>query len=370
MTADLIPLVDLGIQHRRIADEIAPEIEAVMAATTFVNGPPVAAFEQEFARFSGVDHCVGVANGTDAVELALRAVGVGPGDAVIVPANTFIATAEAVVRAGAQPVLVDCDPVHQLIDLDAAVALADRRRARAVVAVDLFGQCARLDDLAGALEGTGCVLIEDAAQSQGATHLGRGIGGAATAAATSFYPGKNLGAYGDAGAVVTNDGELADRVRLLADHGSRTRHVHEVVGVNSRLDTLQAVVLRAKLRRLAGWNDERRAAAAHYQRALAGTAALLPAAADGNVHVWHLFVVRVPERDRVLAALHAAGIGAGIHYPVPIHLQPAFAHLGHRAGDFPRAEAAATEILSLPLFPGITTEQQDRVVDTLREALS
>jgi len=370
MTAEPIPLVDLGLQHRQIADEIGPELEAVMAATAFVNGPPVAAFEQEFARFSGVDHCVGVANGTDAVELALRAVGVVPGDDVVVPANTFIATAEAVVRAGARPVLVDCDPVHQLIDVDAAVALAEQHRVRAVIAVDLFGQSAPLDDLAGALDGTGCVLVEDAAQSQGATHHGRGIGATAAVAATSFYPGKNLGAYGDAGAVVTNDGDVADRVRLLGDHGSRVRYVHEVVGVNSRLDTLQAVVLRAKLRRLAAWNDERRAAATHYHQALAGTTVALPTTAPGNEHVWHLFVVRVPDRDSVLDLLHAHGIGAGIHYPVPIHLQPAFAHLGHGPGDFPHVEAAAGEILSLPLFPGITADQQDRVVDGLLRAVS
>lgn len=369
MTEPPIPLVDLGIQHRRIADEIRPALDAVLEATAFVKGPAVEAFEREFAAYVGTDHCVGVANGTDALELALRAVGVGTGDRVVLPVNTFIASAEAVVRAGATPVLVDCEPDHQLIDVDRAVAAAGAHRARAVIAVDLFGQCAPLDELAAALAGTGAVLVEDAAQSQGATHRGRGIGGVAAIAATSFYPGKNLGAYGDGGAVVTDRSDLADQVRLLGDHGSRTRYVHEVVGTNSRLDTVQAVVLRAKLRRLDAWNAERAEAAQRYQDALAGTGIGLPRTAPDNGHVWHLFVVRVPRRDEVLDALHRSGIGAGVHYPVPIHLQPAFASLGHRPGDFPHAEAAATEILSLPLFPGITPQQQDRVVAALLDAL-
>lgn len=369
MTDAPIPLVDLGIQHRRIADELRPELDAVLDATAFIKGPAVEAFEREFAAHVGAAHCVAVANGTDAVELALRAVGVGPGDRVVVPVNTFIATAEAVVRAGATPVFVDCEPGHQLIDVDGAVAAARAHRARAVVAVDLFGQCAPLDELASALADTDAVLVEDAAQSQGATHHGRGIGGVATIAATSFYPGKNLGAYGDGGAVVTNHADLADRVRLLGDHGSRTRYIHEAVGTNSRLDTLQAVVLRAKLRHLDAWNDERAEAAQRYLDALDGTGIGLPCTAPDNRHVWHLFVVRVPRRDEVLDGLHRAQIGAGVHYPVPIHLQPAFEPLGHGPGDFPHAEAAASEILSLPVFPGITPAQQDRVVRALLSAL-
>ena len=370
MTEAPIPLVDLGIQHRRIADELRPELDAVLDTTAFIKGPAVEAFEHEFAAYVGAAHCVAVANGTDAVELALRAVGVGAGDRVVVPANTFIATAEAVVRAGATPVLVDCEPEHQLIDPAGVLDAVRGHRARAVAAVDLFGQCAPLDELASTLAGSDVVLIEDAAQSQGATHNGKGIGAVASIAATSFYPGKNLGAYGDAGAIVTNHAALADQVRLLGDHGSRTRYVHEAVGMNSRLDTLQAVVLRAKLRHLAQWNDERSAAAGHYLDALAGSGIALPGTAAGNRHVWHLFVVRVPRRDEVLATMQRAGVGVGVHYPVPIHLQPAFEWLGHRRGDFPHAEAAASEILSLPLFPGITAAQQDRVVEVLLSALA
>lgn len=364
-----IPLVDLAAQHRQIADEVTAGFQRVLDATAFIHGPDVAAFEDEFAAFSGVRHCVGVANGTDAVELALRVVGVGAGDQVVVPANTFIASAEAVVRAGAQPLFVDCDPVHQLIDVDQALAAASH--ARAVLAVDLFGQLAPLDDLQAGLGDGPCVLVEDAAQSQGATADGRGVGSVAAVAATSFYPGKNLGAYGDAGAVVTDRADLADAVRLLGDHGSRVRYAHEVIGINSRLDTLQAVVLRAKLRRLPEWNQQRQKAAQWYRDALADVAGLgLPEIARGNEHVWHLFVVRVARRDAVIAHLHEAGVGAGIHYPVPIHLQPAFAHLGHHVGDFPRAEAAAAEILSLPIFPGISEAQQSRVVAALVAAVA
>jgi dTDP-4-amino-4,6-dideoxygalactose transaminase len=368
--SDAVPFVDLGWQHDQIADEVADGFDRVLGATAFVKGPDVAAFEEEFAAFCGVDHCVGVANGTDAVELALRAVGVGPGDEVVVPANTFIASAEAIVRLGARPVLVDCDPVHQLIDVEAALAVVAERSPRAVLAVDLFGQCAPLQALADGLAGSDCALVEDAAQSQGATHHGHPIGTLVAAAATSFYPGKNLGAYGDAGAVLTTSAEVAESIRLVGDHGSRTRYVHEVVGVNSRLDTLQAVVLRAKLRRLADWNEQRRASAAWYQQALAGADGIgLPGTADGNEHVWHLFVVRVEERDRVLQALQAEGIGAGVHYAVPIHRQPAFAPLGLDEGAFPQAEAAAREILSLPMFPGLQIDQQERVVEVLRRAV-
>jgi len=378
MTDAPIPLVDLAWQHAQVADEVEAGFASVLARTAFINGAEVGRFEAAFAEHCGVPHVVGVANGTDAVELALRAVGVGAGDRVVLPANTFIATAEAAVRAGATPVLVDCDPIHQLIDAEAAAEAIAASQATAVVGVDLFGQCAPMDDLAKAVATAGltkggrhAALVQDAAQSQGATRHGEGVGVGAAVAATSFYPGKNLGAYGDAGAIMTADADLADWVRVTADHGSKVRYQHDLVGMNSRLDTLQAVVLNAKAARLTGWNELRRAAADRYLERLADVDAVgLPGVADGNVHVWHLFVVRVSRRDDVLASLHAAGIGAGIHYPVPIHLQPAFAHLGHSPGDFPNAEAAASEILSLPLFPGITEAQQDRVVDALAAAVS
>ena len=371
-----VPLVDLGWQHAEVADEVERGFSEVLAATDFIGGKAVAAFEQEYADALDIPHVVGVANGTDAIEIALRAVGVGPGDEVVLPANTFVATAEAVVRAGARPVLVDADPVHHLIDPERAMA-AFGPRAKAVVPVHLYGQAAPVEKLLAAAAGAGVAVVEDAAQSQGATRNGRPAGGLAEIAGTSFYPGKNLGAYGDAGAVLTGSAELAQRVRLLANHGSQRKYAHETFGFNSRLDTLQAVVLRAKLRRLAGWNAARRAAAERYHALLADLAdagrVVLPATAPGNEHVWHLYVLWVPaavaDRDDILRALDAAGIGAGIHYPVPVHLQPAFRDPARGPGSCPVVERAAAEILSLPLFPGITGAQQERVAAELARAL-
>lgn len=361
----MIPLVDLGAQHREVAGEVAAGFAAVMERSAFVGGEEVAAFEREFADFVGVPQCVAVANGTDALELALRATDVGPGAEVLVPVNTFAATALAVVRAGATPVFVDCDAEHHLIDV---ARLPIRARTRAVMAVHLYGQMAPMTALAAAAPGL--VLLEDAAQAHGATQDGRPVGALGQVAATSFYPGKNLGAYGDGGAVLTASPELAERVRALRNYGSPIKYHHPVLGMNSRLDTLQAVVLRAKLKRLAAWNQARLAAARRYDALLADLpTVVLPQTAPGNTHVWHLYAVRVPDRDRVLARLTADGIGAGVHYPIPLHLQGAFAHLGHRRGDFPVAERAAAELLSLPLFPHITGEQQAQVAAALRAAL-
>jgi dTDP-4-amino-4,6-dideoxygalactose transaminase len=374
-----IPLVDLQAAHAEVAEEVAVGFKRVIAATAFIGGDEVAAFEREYAAFAGVAECVGVANGTDALELALRVVGVGRGDDVIVPANTFIATAEAVARAGACPVFVDIDPETYLVDAVAALS-AVTPTTRALVPVHLYGQLADVGGLHGALEGTGVALVEDAAQCQGATRHGHAAGSAALGgphgiAATSFYPGKNLGAYGDAGAVVTADAGLATCVRTLANHGGLRKYEHEVIGANSRLDALQAVVLRPKLARLAAGNAARRAVAARYHTLLDGLDVVRPVTADGNEHVWHLYVVRVPgdgtptRRDTVQAALQRQGISTGIHYPVPVHLTQAFAHLGYRRGDFPHAERAATEILSLPIYPQITADQQERVVEALAAAL-
>ena len=368
MTA--IPLVDLGAQHREIEGEVRRGFDEVFAESSFILGPAVGEFESEFARFSGVEHCVGVANGTDALELALRAAGIGSGDEVILPANTFIASALAVLRAGARPVLVDADPVHHLIDVD-QVERAVAERTRAIVAVHLYGQLANMERLQRIAADAGISLVEDAAQCQGATRNGRAAGSFGAAAATSFYPAKNLGAYGDAGAILTNEYALADRLRRLRSYGGDQKYHHPEVGFNSRLDTLQAIVLLAKLKRLAGWNEQRRQAAARYGALLADIGEIgLPETLDGNEHVWHLYVVRVPERDRVVTALNAAGIGASIHYPVPVHLQGALSPLGYRLGDFPVSEQSAREVLSLPLFPGIVEEQQQRVVEELRKALS
>ncbi|GGM42440.1 glutamine--scyllo-inositol aminotransferase [Micromonospora sonchi] len=366
-----IPLVDLAAAHAEVAEEVEAGFKRVIADTAFVGGAEVAAFEREYAAFSGVPHCVGVANGTDAVELALRAVGVGPGAEVILPANTFIATAEAVARTGARPVLVDCAAESYLIDVDAALA-AITPATRAIVPVHLYGQLAPVERLRAGLAGRDIAVVEDAAQAQGATRYGRGAGTDGIAA-TSFYPGKNLGAYGDAGAVVTADAGLATAVRTLGNHGGLQRYVHDVVGVNSRLDGLQAAVLRAKLARLAAWNGMRRAAAARYHALLESVDVLRPAVLPGNEHVWHIYCVRVcgdggpTRRDEVLARLNAAGVAAAVHYPVPVHRTPAFAGLG---GAFPNAEQAAAELLSLPIYPQITSDQQEQVVAALRAALA
>ncbi|WP_225847061.1 DegT/DnrJ/EryC1/StrS aminotransferase family protein [Streptomyces sp. HPF1205] len=367
-----IPLVDLKAAHAEVAEDVRTGFERVLANTAFIGGEEVRAFEREYAAFAGVAHCVGVANGTDALELALRASGVGAGHEVVLPANTFIATAGAVARTGARPVLVDCDPDTYLMDGPAALD-AVGGATRAVVPVHLYGQCADVEALAAALPPR-VAVVEDAAQSQGAARDGRspGRGGIAS---TSFYPGKNLGAYGDAGAVLTDDGERAGLVRAIANHGGVAKYRHDVAGFNSRLDGLQAVVLRAKLAGLAAGNTARRAAAARYDELLSGLVAagrvVLPVTAAGSAHVWHLYVIRVlgADRDEVVGKLNAEGIGAGVHYPAPVHLTPAFAHLGHRRGDFPHAEEAADRILSLPLYPQITADQQQRVVDVLAGAL-
>jgi dTDP-4-amino-4,6-dideoxygalactose transaminase len=365
-----IPLVDLAIQSAAIEADVRREWDRVIAGGGFVQGSQVAEFEEAFAAYCGTKHCLGVGNGTDALELALRAAGVRPADEVILPANTFVATAEAVVRAGAVPVLVDCDPATYLID---PAQISDRigRRTRAVMPVHLYGQVADMKSIADVLSGREIRVVEDAAQAQGAQRDGIMAGQFGVAAGTSFYPGKNLGAWGDAGAVLTSSDEVAGQVRALRNHGGVNRYEHAWIGTNSRLDTLQAVVLLAKLRLLDLWNEERRQAADLYRQLLGDLEQVaLPSVAAGSCPVWHLYVVQVAERDGVLRSLQAARIGAGIHYPSPIHLLPGWRQLslGGRAG-FPVAERAAERILSLPLYPGITAAQQERVAQALRDAL-
>jgi len=365
----VVPLVDLVAQQAEVSAEVTAGIAEILSRASFIGGPAVAAFEAEYAAFLGARHCVGVANGTDALELALRAGGVVSGGEVIIPANTFIATAEAVSRIGAVPVPVDVDPDYLLID-PRAVADAVTPRTQAIVPVHLFGQTAFVEQLEPIAAVCGAVIIEDAAQSQGAMRFGRAAGTMALAAGTSFYPGKNLGAAGDAGAVVTNDGDLAGRVRMLGSHGSSRKYLHDAIGMNSRLDAIQAVVLNAKLRRLQAWNTLRRVAAERYAELLADIPGVeLPREAPGNVDVWHLYVVRVGNRDAVLDSLHAAGIQAGVHYPVPVHMSGAYADGSARLDTFPVTEQAAQQILSLPIFPHISAEQQERVVEAFRRAL-
>lgn len=363
-----VPFLDLAAQSAEIADEVLPVWQRLFESAGFIGGSEIAAFEREYAEYIGVEHVIGVSNGTDALELAYRAVGVGPGDEVIMPANTFIATAEAVSRIGAVPVFVDVDDEHLLID-PAAVDAAVTERTRVIAPVHLFGQTAPVELILPIAEKHGIVVVEDAAQSQGASSSAGRAGALARVAATSFYPGKNLGAAGDAGAVMTDDAGIAAYIRNVAAHGSSVKYVHDHIGMNARLDAIQAPVLRAKLKRLDGWNTARRAAAERYDELLDGVDGIrLPTVRPGNTDVWHLYVVRVAERDRVMAELSAEGIGVGVHYPTPVHLTGAYAGLGYRRGQFPVSEAAADRIMSLPMFPHLTADQQLRVVGALRSA--
>lgn len=362
-----VPLVDLSRQQSQVADQIREGFNRVIAEHSFVLGPQVGEFEEMWAKYCGVRNAIGVGNGTDALEFALRAVGVGPGDDVLIPANTFVATAGAVMRTGASLVLADCDENYLI-----SVEDAERRitsKTKAVIGVHLYGQAAPMELLRDRL-GPDLVLVEDAAQAQGARRNGARAGSLGTIGATSFYPGKNLGAYGDAGAVMTDSEEISERVQRLRNHGGKAKYEHPEVGFNSRMDSLQAVVLSAKLSLLDEWNSQRAEAAARYSDLLDGVPGIeLPRVAEGNEHVFHLYVVRVPRRDHVVAQLNAMGIGAGIHYPRPVHLHPAYAMLGYTAGEFPRAERFANEVLSLPLYPGISADEQAYVVDGLQRVL-
>jgi len=363
-----VPFLDLAAQQAEVAHEVLPVWEELLTSAGFIGGEQVDEFEREYAEYVGVRFCIGVGNGTDAIELALRATGIGPGDEVIIPVNTFIATAEAVSRIGAVPVFVDVDPEYLLIDPH-AVEGAITPRTRAIVPVHLYGQTAPMDALRPIAERHGVVLLEDAAQSQGASSTAGRAGALGRVAATSFYPGKNLGAAGDAGAVLTDDAAVAEFVRNLGAHGSSVKYVHDRVGMNSRLDAVQAAVLRAKLRRLDAWNAARRAAADRYTELLADLPGVrVPVARPGNTDVWHLYVVQVDDRDRVHRELGEAGIGAAIHYPTPVHLTGAYRDLGYRAGQFPVAERAAGRILSLPMFPHLTGDHQRAVVAALAVA--
>ncbi len=366
-----VPFLDLAAQQAEIVGEVLPVWEAQLRSAAFIGGGEVEAFEREYAAYIGVDRVVGVSNGTDALELAYRALGVQAGDELIMPANTFIATAEAASRIGAVPVFVDVDEEYLLINPD-AVEAAITPRTRAIVPVHLFGQTAPMGHITALARRHGLGVVEDAAQAQGASSAAGRAGSLGHVAATSFYPGKNLGAAGDAGAVMTDDPVVAETVRNLAAHGSSVKYVHDRIGMNARLDAIQAVVLRAKLRRLEEWNERRRTAASLYSELLGDIEGVrTPAVRPGNTDVWHLYVIRVDDRDRVMSELGSAGVGVGIHYPTVVPLTDAYAGAGYRPGQFPIAEAAAARILSLPMFPHITREQQEtvvaRVARTVRE---
>ncbi|HYG81450.1 MAG TPA: DegT/DnrJ/EryC1/StrS family aminotransferase [Pyrinomonadaceae bacterium] len=361
----MVPFVDLQAQYRSIKAEVDGAVARVLESASFILGREVEAFEAAFAEYVGARFCVGVSNGTAAVQLAVTACGVGAGDEVIVPANTFFASAEAVSTAGATPVFVDADPVSYNLDVS-KIEAAVTERTRAILPVHLYGQPADLDPVFEAAARHGLVVIEDAAQAHGARYKGRRVGALGRAGCFSFYPGKNLGAYGEGGAVVTNDAEVARRVRLLRDHGSERKYRHEIIGYNFRLEGIQGAVLKVKLRHLDRWNELRRAAAARYGELLSGSDLTLPRELPHAEHVYHLYVVQSGERAALQKALSEAGVQTGIHYPVPIHLQPAYAFLNHRPGDFPEAERQAARVVSLPMFPELTEKQIMHVAETVR----
>jgi dTDP-4-amino-4,6-dideoxygalactose transaminase len=350
-----VPFLDLHAAYRELKPEIDAAIARVLDSGWYILGPEVDAFEAEYATYCEAEHAIGVANGLDALHLALLAMGVGPGDEVIVPSNTYIATWLAVSQCGATPVPVE--PVEATYNIDPArIEAAITPATRVILPVHLYGQPADLDPILAIARKHGLRVLEDAAQAHGARYKGRRIGAHGDAVAWSFYPGKNLGALGDGGAVTTNDPKLADRIRVLRNYGSRVKYVNEVKGFNSRLDPIQAAVLRVKLRVLDEWNARRRGIAQRYLAGLAGSGLLLPQVPEWAEPVWHLFVVRHPERDALVQRLNEAGVGTLIHYPVPPHLQEAYAEMGFEVGAFPVAERMAGNVMSLPMGAQMAAE--------------
>ena len=365
-----VPFVDLAAQYRPIEAEIKQAIDNVLQRGDYILGKDVDLFEQEYARYCEAEHCVGLDNGMSALEFALKALGVGPGDEVIAPANTFIATVLCISASGATPILVDVDPDTSTIDVK-AIENALTPRTRAIMPVHLYGQPADMDPIMEIARQRDLFVVEDACQAHGARYKGKRVGALGHASAFSFYPGKNLGAYGDAGALVTNDKRLADKVRMLRNYGQREKYNHVEVGYNRRLDTMQAAILRVKLPHLDDWNAARRACAAHYNLLLRESAVGLPKAADYAEHVWHLYVVRAQDqaqRDALRDHLSACGVSVGLHYPTPIHLQPAYQDLGYHRGDFPISEHLALTGLSLPMFAELSDTMQTYVAEQVLAA--
>ncbi|MBE2212921.1 MAG: DegT/DnrJ/EryC1/StrS family aminotransferase [Opitutaceae bacterium] len=361
-----VPFLDLQAPYNELKSEIDAAHARCMASGWYIMGAECAAFEQEFAAYCGTRHCVGVGNGLEALHLILRAYGIGSGDEVIVPSNTYIATWLAVSYAGASPVPVEPDPVTFNLD-PTRIEAAITPRTKAIMPVHLYGQPADMDAINAIARRHGLKVVEDNAQAQGARYKGRRTGALGDAAGISFYPGKNLGAFGDGGAVTTDDPEIAERVRILRNYGSRKKYFNEVMGYNSRLDELQAAFLRVKLTRLDEWNARRTKIAQAYVEALAGVAGLeMPRQAEGCEHVWHLFVVRHASRDKLQAHLTEAGVGTLIHYPVPPHLSGAYSELGLRPGAYPIAESLADSVLSLPMGPHMTQAQAEVVIEAVR----
>jgi len=366
----IVPFVDLKAQHASISAEVNAAFARVSSDADFILGADVRSFEEEFATYCETQHAVGLDSGMSALELGMRAMGIGPGDEVITPAGSFIASSSAISFTGATPVWVDSDPRTYNIDPE-LIEAAITTRTKAIMAVHLYGRPAHMDAVLEIAERHALPVIEDACQSHGARHGHRRTGSIGTFGAFSFYPSKNLGAYGDAGAIVTNDRELAEKVRMMRNYGQRAKYQHAYLAWNRRLDSVQAAILRIKLRHLDEWNVARRRVASLYDELLAGSGVVLPEpAAHGAEHVYHLYVIQTGERDRVQGELAALGIGSGIHYPIPIHLQEAYRDRGFGRGSFPVAEAAASRVLSLPMYPELGEDSVRRVAEAVRASVS
>jgi dTDP-4-amino-4,6-dideoxygalactose transaminase len=390
-----IPFLDLKTQFRAIEHEVLPMVKEAMENAAFIGGPQVSGFETEFATFCDSKYCVGVNSGTDALRFALMAAGVGPGDEVITVPHTFIATTEAVSQVGAKPVFVDIDlktynmDPNKLEDYlakrpgggstgnkpratsDQRLATSNQPQPKAVLPVHLYGQPADMDPILEIAKKKNLVVIEDACQAHGSQYKGRKAGSMGAIGCFSFYPGKNLGAYGEGGAVVTQDEEMASKIRMIRDHGQTKKYYHDMEGYNGRLDAIQAGVLRIKLKRLAAWNESRRQNAQYYNELLSSIKGVtIPKEADGCGHVYHLYVILVEDRDGLQKYLNEKGIGTGLHYPVPLHLQKAYANQGHKEGDFPVTESVAKRLLSLPMFPELTKAQIEYVADCIKQFMT
>jgi len=383
-----IPFLDLKAQFREIEHEVLPMVKEAMENAAFIGGPQVSGFEAEFASFCESKYCVGVNSGTDALRFALLAAGVGPGDAVITVPHTFIATTEAISQVGAKPVFVDIDPKTYNMDPNKLEDYLSKRfkgnasglqpsassiepRPKAVLPVHIYGQPADMDAIAAVAKKHNLLVIEDACQAHGALYKGKKAGSMGVAGCFSFYPGKNLGAYGEGGAVVTQSEEMANKMRMIRDHGQAKKYFHDMEGYNGRLDAIQAGVLRIKLRRLETWNEARRRNAKHYNELLSTVKGVtVPLEANGSRHVYHLYVILVDDRDGLQKYLNDKGIGTGLHYPVPLHLQKAYSHNGHKEGEFPVTESVAKRLLSLPMFPELTKAQIEYVAQSIKEFMN
>lgn len=362
-----VPFLDLKAQYNSIKNEVLSELEDVMQKSCFVLGPKVKAFEENFAKFCQVKHAVGVSSGTDALTLALAALGIGKGDEVILPANTFIATVEAVSHCGAEPVLVDVDPDTYTIN-PALIKAKITKKTKAVVPVHLYGQMADMDEIMSIAKKHNLFVVEDACQAHGSRYKGRMAGSIGDIGCFSFYPGKNLGAYGEGGACTTNSDELAQKIRMLRDHGSEKKYYHDMVGYNARMHGFQGAVLNVKLKYLEAWNEARRKNADYYSKLLKSNPKIkTPKTPKDNVHIFHLYVIQLDNRDAVIDKLRENGVSTIIHYPIPIHLQKAYVQLGYKEGDFSVTEAAAKRALSLPMYPELTKEQIEYVCEMLKK---